>query len=69
VDFQRFMSIASFSNPSIWAEPFSRDLVDSQNKLTFGRRCFNGCSPLSNPIFPWFMIADQWFDGVFARKM
>jgi hypothetical protein len=28
-----------------------------------------GCSPLSNPIFPWFMIADQWFDGVFARKM
>jgi hypothetical protein len=39
VDFQRFISIAfGFSNPSIWAEPFSRDLVDSQNKLTFGRR-------------------------------
>jgi hypothetical protein len=39
VDFQRFMGIASgFSNPSIWAEPFSRDLADSQNKLTFGRR-------------------------------
>jgi hypothetical protein len=52
VDFQRFMSIASFSNPSIWAEPFSRDLVDSQNKLTFGRRVFSDRTliPLSQAV-------------------
>jgi len=39
MDFQRFMSIASgFRILRSWAEPFSRDLADSQNKLTFGRR-------------------------------
>src|ERR1700689_616381 len=48
--FQRFMSFASgCSNPSILGRAFLCDLVDSQNKLTFGRRVAGDCTliPLS----------------------
>ena len=48
--FQRFISIASgCSNPSILGRAFLCDLVDSQNKLTFGRRVAGDCTlfPLS----------------------
>jgi hypothetical protein len=47
------MSIASgFRILRSWAEPFSRDLADSQNKLTFGRRVFSDRTliPLSQAV-------------------
>jgi hypothetical protein len=38
MDFQVFMSIASGFESFDLGRAFFRDLVDSQNKLTFGRR-------------------------------